>query len=221
LKDYVYVPLGGSRCKKARHYFNLLVTFGISGVWHGADWHFIVWGLLHGVYQVLENIFVDLKLLNGRADKHPDKLKTIVKILITFILVTFAWMFFRANSLHSVILICKKFARLPFDILSYFLQIKSTGFVMTIRQAFNLGNAEMGISNEIIGFGIKACFRAFMLIIGLLFIDWWAKDEAGLEKAAKFPVIVRWLGYWLLAGTIAVSMIAGDFEPTEFIYFAF
>jgi D-alanyl-lipoteichoic acid acyltransferase DltB (MBOAT superfamily) len=88
LKDYVYIPLGGSRCKKGRHYFNLLATFGISGVWHGSGWHFIAWGLLHGVYQVLENILVERKVLRRRTDEQPDKLKHIAKILITFTLVT-------------------------------------------------------------------------------------------------------------------------------------
>lgn len=54
LKDYVYIPLGGSRCRKIRSYFNIIVTFLVSGIWHGANWTFVVWGLIHGVFQIIE-----------------------------------------------------------------------------------------------------------------------------------------------------------------------
>lgn len=54
LKDYVYIPLGGSRCSRLRNYWNIIVTFLVSGIWHGANWTFIVWGLWHGVFQVVE-----------------------------------------------------------------------------------------------------------------------------------------------------------------------
>lgn len=54
LKDYVYIPLGGSRCSKGRNYWNIFVTFLVSGIWHGANWTFIFWGILHGMFQVIE-----------------------------------------------------------------------------------------------------------------------------------------------------------------------
>ena len=92
LKDYVYIPLGGSRCSKLRNYWNIIVTFLVSGIWHGANWTFIVWGLLHGLFQVIE------KALNQQKCSYGVFGKT-VKIVITFLLVNFAWIFFRMPTL--------------------------------------------------------------------------------------------------------------------------
>lgn len=94
LKDYVYIPLGGNRCSKARNYFNILVTFLVSGIWHGANWTFILWGGLHGVFQVIEKA---LKLQKYEA----HDFMRIVRILVTFILVTFAWIFFRMPTIDD------------------------------------------------------------------------------------------------------------------------
>lgn len=105
LKDYVYIPLGGSRCSKARNYWNIIVTFLVSGIWHGANWTFIVWGLWHGVFQVLE------KALNQQKCRYGAFGRT-VKIIITFLLVNFAWIFFRMPTLGDA---CGVIARM-FDV---------------------------------------------------------------------------------------------------------
>ncbi len=88
LKDYVYIPLGGSRCSKVRNYWNIFVTFLVSGIWHGANWTFIVWGCMHGVCQIIEKMLGQQKCRYGWLGK-------TVKILITFLIVNFAWIFFR------------------------------------------------------------------------------------------------------------------------------
>ena len=92
LKDYVYIPLGGSRCSKQRNYWNIFVTFIISGIWHGANWTFLVWGMFHGIFQIIEKAIGQQKCKYGLLGKS-------VKIVITFALVNFAWIFFRMNSL--------------------------------------------------------------------------------------------------------------------------
>lgn len=94
LKDYVYIPLGGSRCSKLRNYWNIIVTFLVSGIWHGANWTFVVWGLWHGVFQVVE------KALNQQKCRYGKFGKT-VKIIITFLLVNFSWIFFRMPTLSD------------------------------------------------------------------------------------------------------------------------
>ena len=96
LKDYVYIPLGGSRCGKIRNYWNIFVTFLVSGIWHGANWTFIVWGIWHGVFQIIEKAIGQQKCEYGRFGKS-------IKILITFLLVNFAWIFFRMPSLGDAI----------------------------------------------------------------------------------------------------------------------
>ena len=92
LKDYVYIPMGGSRCSKPRNYWNIFVTFLVSGIWHGANWTFIVWGCMHGVCQIVEKMLGQQKCNYGWFGKG-------VKIVITFLLVNFAWIFFRMPTL--------------------------------------------------------------------------------------------------------------------------
>ena len=95
LKDYVYIPLGGSRCSKVRNYWNIFVTFLVSGIWHGANWTFVVWGCLHGVFQIVEKVLGIQKMKSGKGYVR------VVRILVTFILVTFAWIFFRMPTLED------------------------------------------------------------------------------------------------------------------------
>jgi D-alanyl-lipoteichoic acid acyltransferase DltB (MBOAT superfamily) len=92
LKDYVYIPMGGSRCSKLRNYWNIFVTFLVSGIWHGANWTFIVWGCMHGISQIIEKILGQQKCNYGWFGK-------TIKIVITFIFVSFAWVFFRMPTL--------------------------------------------------------------------------------------------------------------------------
>jgi D-alanyl-lipoteichoic acid acyltransferase DltB (MBOAT superfamily) len=105
-RDYLYIPLGGNRCSRGRRYFNIMTTFLASGMWHGASWNFIVWGGLHGAYQVLGDMLKPVTKriirflgINTRAESYR-----LFQILRTFILVNIGWVFFRAagfkNALH-------------------------------------------------------------------------------------------------------------------------
>ncbi|WP_196802982.1 MBOAT family O-acyltransferase [Butyrivibrio sp. MC2013] len=103
LRDYVYIPLGGNRKGKLRKSVNLIITFIVSGFWHGAGVHYLAWGLLHGIYQVLAGIIQPVRLHFRGTDKvqRNNWLRRIFQIMITFTLVDFAWLFFRASSLSS------------------------------------------------------------------------------------------------------------------------
>lgn len=92
LKDYVYIPMGGSRCSKGRCRWNVFVTFLVSGIWHGANWTFIIWGCIHGLCQIIEKIFGWQKHNGGNGVR-------AIRIIITILLVNFAWIFFRMPSL--------------------------------------------------------------------------------------------------------------------------
>ncbi|HMO60638.1 MAG TPA: MBOAT family O-acyltransferase [Ferruginibacter sp.] len=113
-KDYLYISLGGNRVGIPRWYFNLFIVFLISGLWHGANWTFIVWGALNGAYLVLAIVFKNfnrkLNKISG-LDKLP-RLKTIVQVAVTFILICFTWIFFRAASIGEAWMIIKKIATL-------------------------------------------------------------------------------------------------------------
>ena len=119
LKDYVYIPMGGSRCSKKRNYWNIFVTFLVSGIWHGANWTFIVWGIWHGIAQIVEKAIGQQKCEYGRFGKS-------IKILITFLLVNFAWIFFRMPTLTDA---CRVIGRI-FDI-SLPMTIYMHGFTAT------------------------------------------------------------------------------------------
>ena len=101
LKDYVYIPMGGSRCSKIRNYWNIFVTFLVSGIWHGANWTFIVWGIWHGLFQIIEKALGQQKCEYGAFGK-------TVKIIITFLLVNFAWIFFRMPTLSDAVGMIKR-----------------------------------------------------------------------------------------------------------------
>ena len=99
-RDYLYIPLGGSRCAKWRHLLNVAIVFLVSGLWHGAAWTFVVWGALHALYQVIGILTLPLRnRLLGKIGLSPDgKVVGALRTFNTFLLVDFAWLFFRANS---------------------------------------------------------------------------------------------------------------------------
>lgn len=102
-RDYLYIPLGGNRCSKARHYLNLMVVFLVSGLWHGASWGYVVWGALHGAYQI---IGIQTKQLRRRiADRLQFRQESfsykLMQTGMTFVLVGFAWIFFRAENVRQ------------------------------------------------------------------------------------------------------------------------
>ena len=102
--DYVYIPLGGNRVKYPRHLLNLMITFLVSGIWHGANWTFVLWGALHGCYQVIGNVF--RKYIY--TPKYTTIISKVFSTLFCFILVAFAWIFFRANNVNDAFLIIGK-----------------------------------------------------------------------------------------------------------------
>lgn len=99
--NYVYISLGGSRCSRWKHCRNLMITMLASGVWHGANWTFIFWGGVHGVFLVVNTLYT----INFRHRKHFSKLFSIIS---TWVVICFAWIFFRANSLSDAFTIIDK-----------------------------------------------------------------------------------------------------------------
>ncbi|WP_271766974.1 MBOAT family O-acyltransferase [Aquimarina algiphila] len=100
-RDYLYIPLGGNRVAKPRWLFNLFITFLISGLWHGANWTFVVWGALNGLY-----LIVEVLLFKKRR-------KGVFNVVLTFALINFAWVFFRANSIEDAFYIIKRICTVP------------------------------------------------------------------------------------------------------------
>lgn len=96
-RDYVYIPLGGNRVSKGKNARNLMVTFLVSGLWHGANWTYVIWGGIHGAVQVIE------KFLFPKNKSQQGKAGWWCKVVVTFFFCTFAWIFFRASTLSDAI----------------------------------------------------------------------------------------------------------------------
>jgi len=119
LRDYVYFPLGGSRVKKSRWIFNTFMVFFISGLWHGASYNFVIWGLLHALFQVIGNFTQKPRnalWLKMKKDPASSKLVGSLRTVGTCLLVCFAWIFFRANTISdSATIIAKIFSDYSFS----------------------------------------------------------------------------------------------------------
>ena len=99
--DYVYKPLGGSRCSTIKHNRNLLLTMLISGLWHGANWSFVLWGGLHGMFLIANSAY-------SKFVKHKSLSPKIIRIMTTYFFIVFAWIFFRANNVQDAFAIISK-----------------------------------------------------------------------------------------------------------------
>lgn len=136
LKDYLYIPLGGNRVSKQRWMFNIMVVFLISGLWHGAAFTFIIWGAIHGLFQIGE------KLIYGEKLKHLGEAPFLLKLLrgvITFMIISFAWIFFRMPSVEeSIYVISNMFSniRTPFVDVEIFVYAGISLALMTIIDIF-------------------------------------------------------------------------------------
>jgi D-alanyl-lipoteichoic acid acyltransferase DltB (MBOAT superfamily) len=210
LKDYLYIPLGGNRKGKVRQKINLLITFLISGLWHGAAWHFVVWGALHGVYQIIGRSTAPFRNAAGRKVGLPEesRLRKVIQVCITFTLVCFAWIFFRANTIADAFLIIAKLATLPAELARYAHILPEDGIINTARAAIQ--NAS--------GFGAINLGLSGIFISILLAVDVFIGKTHNGKTMRRQPLVLRWAGYYILILTIILSWNAGS---SQFIYFAF
>jgi D-alanyl-lipoteichoic acid acyltransferase DltB (MBOAT superfamily) len=211
LKDYLYIPLGGNRKGAFRQKLNLLITFLISGLWHGAAWHFVLWGLLHGIFQVIERSIPER--VQAAFKKVP-----LVQVCITFLLVCFAWVFFRANTTGDAFLIVRKLGALPAECAGYLTRLSERGIVNTVRVAFQLRGSEDSVIYPIEGFGLRAFGLSIITVIILLVGDGWTNAVPGTKRVMHLPLVLRWAGYYALTLTVVLSW---NTVSNQFIYFTF
>ena len=107
LRDYLYFPLGGNRLGKARRYINLMATMLLGGLWHGANWTFVAWGGLHGLFLVINHLWQEVRVRLGIAQRQSTRTSRAFSIGLTFLCVVLAWVFFRADTFGSAIRILK------------------------------------------------------------------------------------------------------------------
>lgn len=136
MKNYLYIPLGGNRVSKHRMYLNLWLVFAISGLWHGASWTFVIWGIYHGLFLVLDRLFL-LKLYK--------KIGKLPSVIITFFITLIGWVFFRADSMRQAGFYIKKMFSGDFRDLDYFLDMK---FYVILILAFVFSFMALNVTNE-------------------------------------------------------------------------
>jgi D-alanyl-lipoteichoic acid acyltransferase DltB (MBOAT superfamily) len=234
LKDYIYIPLGGNRKGSLRQKLNLLITFLLSGLWHGAAWHFVFWGLLHGLFQIVERGLQGLApqrdrphpasspvpAPNPRAPELPPETsrRGILRLALTFILVSFTWIFFRANSMADALLILAKLTALPRELAGYLAALPKQGIANTLRLALQLGSEGQGIAYPIEGFGAVAFITSLLVLGVLLAAGIWPGTRQGAKGIKALPLGIRWAGYYAL---VLVLILSWTTESSEFIYFTF
>jgi hypothetical protein len=130
-------------------------------------------------------------------------------------LVCFAWIFFRANNLTDAFVICSKFTTLPNELYGYIQGLSQTGFMGTLRQMFQLGT---NVANPIQLFGLTTFGLSFIFIAILIIAENLSRKEAGIVRIMRFPLVVRWVGYYLLVIIIFLNIQS---DNSAFIYFQF
>ena len=190
-RDYLYISLGGNRVSLSRLYFNVMIVFLISGFWHGANWTFIAWGGLHAVYTMFYMLYDRQSLF-----KIPNNLiSNFFSAIVTFCLVAFAWIFFRAASIQDAFIIIKNI--ITFD--------NNVPFQMIVRNAVN--NTTFGISSMVIS----------ILMICILTIVEKRLDPvlSNMESKKSFVDII------FCSVILSLLIMFGVFHNTSFIYFQF
>ena len=195
-RDYVYIPLGGNQSNKYRHYLNLLVTFFIGGLWHGAANHFIVWGVINGFYLIIENHTKNFRKIIFDAvgiTKFPRIYSSFCRIFV-FFFTCLSWVFFRAETTPEALLIIKKIFLVDQWSVNYSLFFEGTKF-----------NQEY--------------LFAVILAIGLLEFVHLTTPADSMKKIFDYKwTISRWSIYCII---IFFFLAIGNYQRTEFIYFQF
>ncbi len=205
LRDYVYFPLGGSRVKKIRWAINIIIVFFISGLWHGASYNFIIWGLLHGICQIIG--IVTLKWRDAFWEKSridPNgKIVSYLRIIGTFLLVTLIWVFFRANTVEDAgLAIYKIFTDYEFSSAYYESFVTKLGL-----NIYHIIYMVAGISLLVLCNKLKLITNETNIL----------KESVVCKKYVRYMlyVIVAWItmGAWIYLQAINVG--------SSFIYFQF
>lgn len=203
-RDYLYIPLSGNRLGRWKKYRNLMITFCVSGLWHGASWNYVAWGALNGCYQVIGDYTKDFR----------DKVKSFLHIntqcwsyrffqgVITFSLVDFSWLFFRANGLKTALQMLRH-------------MLGRFGPVSMLDTKNVLGIATLSLDEK--------DFYLLLIAIALLIAIDFLKDRISLRTALlRQNLVFRYAVYYCIIFIILIFGVYGpQFDASTFIYFQF
>ncbi|MBO5450195.1 MAG: MBOAT family protein [Lachnospiraceae bacterium] len=201
LRDYVYIPLGGNRKGKLLKYMNIMITFLVSGIWHGVGLHYMVWGFLHGFYQVAGEIMQPVKdfLMKITKTEKGSFTHLFVSRCFTFFLVMIAWVFFRAESVQKAVYI--------------------------VFHMFTKFNPWIFVSGELYSLGIKEEEWGLLLLSGIVMIVVALLHERKIsirDYFIKQPLFFRWAVLLCLIFLILITGVYGPgYDSAQFIYGGF
>ena len=130
LRDYIYFPLGGSRCKVWKIYRNIIIVWLLSGLWHGANWTFVCWGIYHALLLIIYRIY--LKYKSDIHNYEDNKAIHFISIIITFAFVTVGWIFFRANSVSEALIFIHNMISNPMDWTNIISHLEGLGLTILV-----------------------------------------------------------------------------------------
>jgi D-alanyl-lipoteichoic acid acyltransferase DltB (MBOAT superfamily) len=216
LSNYIYIPLGGNRKGFGRQCLNILIVFTLSGLWHGAAWHFVAWGLLHGAFQIVQRCWNKL----FPKKKQENAIVALFQMFITFTFVCMAWVFFRSKSVSEAIVVLQKIVNLPLEFLGYAAVHSKNGIVSAILEKFLLDRGVMAnlLAEFKVTFGLAEIGLSFVLIIVLIITETLTSKTDGVTLVMKAPLAVRWVGYYVL---LTVILFSWHQASVQFIYFTF
>ncbi len=200
-KDYLYFPLGGSRKGKIRKYINIFLVFLLSGLWHGAAWHYVVWGILHGVLRIVGELTLGIreKLYTALHFKRDTLATKLWQMFFTFFLVTVLWMFFRGESVYQTLVLLKNMVTVY------------NPWVLTDGSLFTLGLDAKEWNVMLVSIGI------------LMLIDVCKYKKIDLVAVfMKQNLWFRWGFFYLgIMAVVLLGVYGPQYNAAQFIYFQF
>lgn len=200
-RDYLYFPLGGSRCSRIKRYRNIMIVFLVSGLWHGAAWTYVIWGGLNGLMQIIGDLLKPVReKIAGVCKVNADSFGLkIIKIIITFILVDITWVFFRADSVETAIHVISS----SFTVFNPWILFDGTLYTLGLnRQDF------------------WVMIISILIMAGVDLVH--AKGISIRESIARWPLPARWtMMYGLIIWILLFGVYGPGYDAAGFIYFQF
>lgn len=200
-RDYLYIPLGGSRKGKIRKQINTMIVFMCSGLWHGAAWHYVVWGGLNGIFSIIEDLLKPIKekVDNKLSINTSAFMYKVFQRVVTFILIDFTWLFFRATNFKTAL---------------HMLRMMIDDFRLAWLINFNFIDAFSS------SYELMTVMIPLLIIIVLDILKYYGKDV----KAAILnqQIAFRWIIYaGIMLAILYWGLYGTGYEQTQFIYFQF
>lgn len=195
LKEYVYIPLGGNRKGVFRKYLNLLIVFAISGLWHGAAWNFVLWGILNGVIQIVYDLSIGQILSRCTIKNKVVRFAgSMIGIVINFCVVVILWVLFRFQTLEEIQIVLKTMAQLELQSFSAIIE----------------------------GIELSEMMATFMFVLMLIVTDVLRYLGFTMHHFRKIPFVLRMIVYFVMLIMFVIFAVYGPgYDPAKFIYLEF